>query len=229
MRSSSSSRSAAVAGEDDPAAREHDDAIGEPADDVEVLLDEEDRNGSCRLGEGCGDLVDDARRQALRRLVDEEEPVLVDERPRERDHLLLPAREGAGALRAAVVDVGEELRDEVAARPVVALGEPEVLGDGQRAEDLAVLGHVADASLHDAVRRKPVDARAGEAHFAASLDEPEDRPDRRRLADAVAAEQGGDAGGRDLERDVLDDLLAGDAPREAVDDEDRLAHTASPR
>ena len=160
MRSSSSSRSDAAPGEHHAAAREHDDAVGEGADDVEVLLDEEDRHGLRRLGERGGDLVDDARREALRGLVDEQQPVLVHERPGERHHLLLAARERAGPLRAARDEVGEELarRARGAAR-VVALGEAQVLGDGEPAEDLAVLGHVADAALHDAVGGQPVDAR----------------------------------------------------------------------
>ena len=86
----------------------------------------------------------------------------------EGDHLLLAAREGAGALGAASVDVGEQPLDELAARALVALCEPQVLGDGERAEDLAILGHVADAALHDAVRGQPVDAIAAEANLARS-------------------------------------------------------------
>ena len=155
-------------GEDHAAAREHDDALGELADDVQVLLDEQDRHRLGRLGERDRDLVDDLRREALRGFVDEQQAVLVHERPGERDHLLLAAREGAGALGAARVDVGEQPLDELAARPLVALGEPQVLGDGERTEDLAVLGHVADAALHDAVGGQPVDAIAAQAHLARS-------------------------------------------------------------
>ena len=95
------------------------------------------------------------RREPLRGLVDEQQAVLVDERAGERHHLLLAARERAGALVAAGDEVGEEPGDELAARPRVALGEAQVLGDGEAAEDLAVLGHVADAALHDAVRGHP--------------------------------------------------------------------------
>ena len=103
-------------GEDHATAREHDDALGEPADDVQVLLDEQDRHGLGRLGERDRDLVDDLRREALRGFVDEQQAVLVHERARERDHLLLAAREGAGALGAARMDVGEQPLDELAAR-----------------------------------------------------------------------------------------------------------------
>ena len=120
----------------------------------EVLLDEQDRHGLRGLGERVGDLVDDARGEALGRLVDEEEPVLVHEGPGEGDHLLLSSGERACALGAAFEEIGEEPLDELSTRVVVALGEPQVLGDGERAEDLAVFGHVADALLHDAVGRQ---------------------------------------------------------------------------
>ena len=99
-------------------------------------------------------------REALRRLVDEEQPVLVHERARERDHLLLAAREGAGLLLGALDELGEELGDDRAVGGAAALGEPQVLLDRELAEDLAVLRHVGDALLHDAVGQQLVDARA---------------------------------------------------------------------
>lgn len=48
------------------------------------------------------------------------------------------------------------------------------------------------------------------------------------LADAVAAEERGDARRGDVEGDVLDDLLAGDPRMEAADGQDG-GHTVSPR
>ena len=53
--------------------------------------------------------------------------VVVEERPRDRDHLLLAARERAGPLGAAFAQLGEEVVDELVARVRAALGEPEVL------------------------------------------------------------------------------------------------------
>ena len=99
------------------------------ADDLEVLLDEQDRHGLGRLGERIGDLVDDARREALRGLVDEQQPVLVHERPRERDHLLLAARERAGALVAPARRGRGRARRRTRGAGALPLGEAEVLGD----------------------------------------------------------------------------------------------------
>ena len=95
-----------------------------------------------------------ARREALRRLVDEQHAVVVQQCSRDRDHLLLPARERSRALRRPLLELGEELVDEVVPRLRVALGEPEVLRDGQPREDVAVLRHVTDAALDDPVRRR---------------------------------------------------------------------------
>ena len=162
VRSSSSRISVALPGVHDPAAGDHDRAVGEPAHDLEVLLDEQDRHDLRRLEERVGDLGHDLRREALGRLVDEQQPVVVEQRPRHRDHLLLAAGQRAGHLVAALHEVGEELGDELAARVALPLGEREVLGDGELGEDLAVLGHVADAALHDPVGRQPVDPLARE-------------------------------------------------------------------
>src|SRR3712207_9447229 len=68
-------------------------------------------------------------RSALRRLVDQKHPVVVEQRARDRDHLLLASGERAGTLRAALPQLGKELVDEVVPRFRVALGEPEVLLD----------------------------------------------------------------------------------------------------
>src|SRR5690606_40382961 len=100
-------------------------------------------------------------------------------------------------------------------------------------EDLAVLRHVGDAALDDAVGALPVDRRAVELDGAVAVDDPEHRLDGGGLADTVAAEQSGDAGRCNGERDVLDDLLSADARIQALDPKDRLGgcchQTASPR
>ena len=88
-------------------------------------------------------------REPLRRLVDEQHPVVVQQRARDRDHLLLPARQRAGALRRALLELREELVDEVVARLRVAFREAKVLRDGEAGEDVAVLRDVADAVLDD--------------------------------------------------------------------------------
>ncbi len=157
------------AGVDHAAAREDDDGVREGAHDLQVLLDEQHGRAVGGGLEGLRDGADDERREALRGLVDEQQAVVVHERARERHHLLLPARERAGLLLRALDELGEELRHD---RPVgrsPALGEPQVLLHGEPAEDLAVLGHVGDALLHDAVREQRVDALPGEGHLAGAL------------------------------------------------------------
>lgn len=151
-------------------------------------------------------------------------------RAREGDHLLLPARERAGALPGARDEVREQLLDERAALGGhrAALGEAEVLGHGEGAEDLAVLRDVADAAPDDRVRALLVDAVPVERDRAGALDEPEDRLDRRRLADAVAAEDRRDADRGHLEGHRLDHLLAADVGAEVLDRE-KGAHAAPPR
>jgi hypothetical protein len=96
-------------------------------------------------------------------------------------------------------EVGEELGHELPARLALPLSEGQVLGDGELREHLAVFRHVADAAAHDAVRRQSVDALAAEADLAAARDETEDAPQRGGLADAVASQDRGDAGGGDVE------------------------------
>ena len=94
-RSRSSSSSRAGPGVDDAARVEHDDVLGDAADDGEVLLDEQHRALLADALERRRDLGHEQRREALRRLVDEQDPVLVQERARDREHLLLAARERA--------------------------------------------------------------------------------------------------------------------------------------
>ena len=98
--SGSESSSAAGPGVDDPAAVEDDDVACEALHHRQVLLDEQDRGQLGGTLEHRGDLGHEERREALRRLVDEEHLVPVQERPRDRDHLLLAARERPGALPA---------------------------------------------------------------------------------------------------------------------------------
>ena len=81
-------------------------------------------------GDDGENMLHDERREPLRRLVDEQQPVLVHERPPEGDHLLLTAGERAGGLLGALDEVGEQLVDERAphAGATAALGEAEKWG-----------------------------------------------------------------------------------------------------
>jgi hypothetical protein len=85
-------------------------------DDVEVLFDEQDRHDLRGLLKGVGDFADDLRGEALRRLVDQQDAVVVEQRARDRHHLLLATGERSRELRPPRHEVGEELGDELAAR-----------------------------------------------------------------------------------------------------------------
>jgi hypothetical protein len=147
-------------------------------------------------------------REAFRRLVDQQDAVVgVEQRARERDHLLLAAGERPGLLRRALLQLGEQLVDQVVAvLGAGALGEGEVLPDGQAGEDVTVLGDVGDAAADDLVHRKSARLLAVEHDGAGARHEAEDSAQRRRLADAVAPEQTGDPAAPHAERDALQDV-----------------------
>ena len=149
-------------GVDDAPLVEDDHVARERLDDAEVLLDEQDRLRLAHPLERACDLRDEERREALRRLVDEQDPVVVEQRPCDRDHLLLAARERARPLCCPLAKLGEEVVDEVVAGRAVPNREAQVLLDGEPGEDVAVLGHVADAAAHDPVGRQLADLLAAE-------------------------------------------------------------------
>jgi hypothetical protein len=83
----------------------------------EVLLDEQDR-GLLRLqlAEGADQVLDDRRRQALARLVDEDQRPRLADGARHRQHLLLPARELARRVQPELLQRREEAEDPVQPR-----------------------------------------------------------------------------------------------------------------
>src|SRR6266540_3261343 len=227
-----------AAGMHDAALVEHDGVACDPPHDAEVLLDEQDRRQLRQALEHASHLRDERRSESLRRLVDDEQPVVVEQRSSDRDHLLLPAGERARTLRRALPQLGKEVIDEVVARRRVALRKPEVLVDRQAGEDVAVLGDVADAAPDDAVRRQRRQLLIGEAHRAAPPDQAEDRAQRRRLPHAVPSEQRGHAALGHLEAHALEHVRLPEVHVQTFDREeavpldllrDRGAHSSSPR
>src|SRR5207244_13659758 len=96
------------AGVDDASGVEHDHVARDAPNDAQVLLDEQDCRQLRDALEHPRYLRDEQRRQALRRLVDEQETVAVEQRTRDRDHLLLAAGERACELAAALLQLGTE-------------------------------------------------------------------------------------------------------------------------
>src|SRR5260370_18829973 len=170
--------------------------VGDARQRDQVLADEEDRLAARRQPlDAAPDLGANERRQALRRLVEDQEPRVRHERAPDREHLLLAAREGAAEAPRAGRELGEELEHpgdgpRVRAAAAVRGGRHEVLAHREVREHLAALGHEADPDLGDAVRREPVDRPAVEADPAAPR--PPDahgRAARRLLAPPLPAEQ----------------------------------------
>src|SRR5688572_5585614 len=140
-----------------------------------VLLDDKDGQAVLlvQLGDDPEDLARDQRRKAERRLVEEQEPRPAHQGAREREHLLLAARERARVLVDPLAQPREprahafDVRVERAAPRVGA--EPQVLLDRELAERAAALGDVRDAELGDRLRAAPAERLAVEEELAASL------------------------------------------------------------
>ena len=81
----------------DPAVVHHRDRVAQPAGEGEVLLDHQQGGlAVLQLAEGVDHVGDDRRRQALGRLVDQQQAARLDDGAGHRQHLLLAAREMAG-------------------------------------------------------------------------------------------------------------------------------------
>ncbi len=177
------------------AAVDHDgDRVGDLGRHADVLLDDEDGDIAL-LGQPHQhvlDLRDDDRREAFGRLVHDQEPRIEQQRPRDRQHLLL----AAGELRAGIVlalgkprkGVVDPLRRPAAARP--ALRQPQMLVDAQRSPQPPALRHIADAEpgdvgggAADQFLAKRADRTARHRHQA------HDRLAQRGFAHAVASDQ----------------------------------------
>ncbi len=171
------------------------------------------------------DLLDQARGEAHRRLVEQDQLGPRHEGASNREHLLLAARQRAGLGRALFRKRREERVHVVKIGSDLAVGaavgaEPQIVGHRQRGEDLPSLRDLGDAA-HDApVRRKAVDRLPCEANGAAGHRlHARDRAQQRGLAGAVRSHQGHDLAGGDLERDAVQHLDAAVAAGEILDRE----------
>ena len=194
------------------AAMAHDvEAAGDLERDGELLLNQQDRRAAPGdLVEQRADLLDQLGRQALGRLVDDDEVGVAHQGAAHREHLLLAARQHAGRIVLARGEVGKQRKHvlELPAPEHAGALQPEleVLPHGQAGEHLAVLGHVADAGMGDLVGPQPRDRAALEADLADRRHQSHDRLAGGRAADAVAAEQAHDLALVDREVDALQDV-----------------------
>src|ERR1035437_2267475 len=141
-------------GQDDLTGLEDVATTGHLESHLSVLLDQQDRGslGVDVLDDG-EDLLDQDRREAHRRLVEQQQLWPSHERPTDCEHLLLATGERAGRLTAAFLETREEAEDAVVVGRylglVVARVGPhlEVLENAQAIEDAPTFGRVADAEL----------------------------------------------------------------------------------
>jgi hypothetical protein len=187
---------------------------GEVEGERGILLDQQDAHLLLLVdaAQDAEDLDHDQRRQAERRLVEQHQARLQHQRARDRQHLLLAARQRAGLLLDALLEPREIAEDAVALGgdhalvPVGVGRDAQILVDRQRGEGAAALGHVSDPEPHDLLGRHADQVLAGEADAAFAAHHVADRPERRRLARAVGAQQGGDAAFGDVEAHVVERL-----------------------
>src|SRR5919109_3560193 len=178
---------------------------------VDVLLDEQDRHPLlvAEADDQLEDEPDELRREAERRLVEEQELRPGHERPRDRELLLLAAGERGRRQPQALAQDGEELEQPLAAAVVAAVppgrgrADPQVLGHREPGEDPPALGREADAAADDLLGRQVADLAPVELDRAAARAvEPDDRHERRRLSGAVRSDQGDDLALADAKVDV---------------------------
>ena len=150
------------------AAVDHDrDVFGDRAGHADVLLDDEDVHVALltQLLEHLLDLGHDDRRKSLRRLVHDKQPRVGEQRPRDRQHLLLATGELPAAIRFALGQARERRVDPIDRPRALAppIHEPQVLVDRQRRPQPPALRHISDAELGDVGRRKADERLPGEA------------------------------------------------------------------
>ena len=136
----------------DDAAAIHDvEVLAELADEIEILLDDHDRQMQLvdELVQGVADLVDDARLNPFGRLVEQEDFRSADKGPGDGQLLLLTAREVAPHAAGHPFEHGEEGIDLFGNRARTVgprfQADPQVFLDGELRKDFASLRHQGDA------------------------------------------------------------------------------------
>ena len=210
---------------------EHVAAVGDLEREVDVLLDQQDGT-LLFLGEAADDgqqRLDDHRGEPEAELVEQHQPRRARERPCDREHLLLAAREQPGAPALQLSQLREVLVPGGFVELLPARADAEVLGHGQPEEEAAALRHMRDAESRAAARRCAREVGAVE-HDAAGhrLDEPGDGAQDRRLAGAVRAEQRDDLARRDRQIDAPDHRRLVVARGQPLERENGVSH-ARPR
>src|SRR4030095_3903901 len=179
-----------------------------------------------KLSQAVPDQVPRLRIEAGRRLIENEELGIVDERPRERETPLHASRERPDAVAALVRKSREleQLRDSRAQRRAIdaeiTAVDLQVLGDGEVGIEIVALRDDADP---DAGRPCGLRYRLADHldRAAVRIDKPKAAAERRRLAGAGGGEKAEALAAANLEIESADDLVVAVAlaqPGDAQDD-----------
>src|SRR5918994_1155715 len=145
---------------DHPPAFESDGPIGEGEREVEMVIDENDRDLVPKPVEALEQLLDYRRGKALEGFVEEERADVSGERPRDCYHLLLTAGQEVRRSVEALADAGKileyffEAPAHAGAGLTLEAAEFEVLSDSHAGKEAASLRDVADAESSN-LRRGP--------------------------------------------------------------------------
>src|SRR6185437_16538182 len=201
-----------IAARYDPAGVQNGEFLGYGANEVQILLDEENRAIAFRGNalDDRFDLLDYRRLQSFRRLIHEQQFRLLDQRPRNRELLLLPPRKRTAFLPDDRLQRRKVVEHEARYFLGLALAEQrdvDVFGNGDVGNDIPALRHVADAEPSPAVRFELGDLGAVE------LDRTDrwwvhasDAAQQRSLAGAVAAQNSKQFAIGHLQRDAVQDV-----------------------
>ena len=213
----------------DAAPLQHQHAVGELGDEVEVLLHQQDRQppGFLEPGEDPRHLVDDRGLDALGGLVEQEKLGARRQAARERQKLLLAAREHLALPVEERLEPREVGQQRIERRPLVTVavvrsGEVEVLAHRQPRKDPPALGHVADAETRAFVRGQAGDVGPVVAHRSGGCgQEAHQGLQQRGLPHAVVAEDAHHLPFADVEIDAVQDrhpaVPAAEPPRLQAD------------
>ena len=175
------------------------------------------------------------RREAERRLVEHQERRPHEKRARDRQHLLLAARQRSGLLAPPLGETREQAEHAVEIRAdrftVGAHVSPEaqVLLDREIDERAPPVGHMRDPQPRDVLGRQRADRAAAKADVASPADEAGERAQDRGLAGAVGAEHRGHAAVFHLEIDAVQRLHRTVPGLETLRFQDRPVQFALPR
>ena len=185
------------------------------------------------FGQHVEQFVDHRRREAQRRLVEQQDARLRHQAARDGEHLLLAAGEQPGAARQPFAQAREALQQRLDLGfaidiPPRVCAEHDVVAHGQFGKHLAAFRHQRDAARGDPMRGQLLDPLVVEHDRARHRPQQAGhRAHRRRLAGAVGAEQRHHLAGLHRERHLFEHRRRAIAGAELETRQDRIAASRS--